>query len=206
MELAVAILGIVGGAAGAGSLLVAVWALVYARQSRDISNGAKQLSSTANDLSVASNRIAEEARDLATEANEYAHRSEQRETERHDVDWEMDWERPGRYLVTNGGEDSAYDVKVTVTIDDEEARGSAATLGPGESVALDFPHAAQEFVREVQEWNQRPTGYPYVGPSMIETSRYFHTQTYRILWSTQQGSPREDSQHGFTPLGDWNGI
>lgn len=96
-----------------------------AKAANKLAEDANQLAKSANRTSAESNTIAREANSIAVQANLLAEEantltkgSHARETERHDVRWEGDWEQLGRYVLVNKGDSEAHHVVAVVTVDD----------------------------------------------------------------------------------------
>lgn len=190
--------GVVGAVAGVGAL----W---YA-------HGANALSGKSNNLAKGSNDIALDARRIALDANEYSRRSEDRETERHDVWWEGGWVTEEVYRIYKRGDDAAHDVVATVTVDREEQTVRAAKMQE-EHGWLDFrfPGAAAKRAQDArdneaaarraaaaandplrQAW---PQSYVHAVAQSAPAVR-FQVITERIDWTTDRGTPRSHSNTG----------
>lgn len=206
VAVAALIVGIVGVVV---ACIAAVPAFIALRDARAAGAQAEE----ANALSRAANGKADESNRLAREANDLVAGQVARETERHDVDWDWDWEKPGVALVVNQGHEStAYDVRVTLRIDDEAVQGTAARVAPGEALRLEFPDALAEFVREVQELEEerrpRPapsTPWGFVPPTnlSLDPLRHLHHSWLTAHWITERGTPKQESVSGGTTyLGD----
>ena len=169
-------------AIGLGGLVVGVVGLVKAHH-------AQQAAEAANGIATAANAISEEA-------NEISRQIALRSTEEHDVDWECNWQEPCIYVVKNTGRDSATNVRVRVTVDNETVTVEAADVGHLSEVALTFPRALAAWREEESERlafeNRARTG-PRLTAPMLSLSPLFgndHHIRDRILWNTELGSPR----------------
>lgn len=197
--------GLVGAVAGVLGLGVAGWALHYSRDSRNIARDGSDDARTAIDLAEKSNTIAEEAKQVAEEANTISLRAEQRDTERHDVAWDLDWPEPGEYVLTNTGTDAARRVRVRVTVDMWEAVEQFDVVEGGGSVTVSVPEAAQEFrseqlrllraQRDAENERRRRAAQPFptvdLGFDVASTSLHMeftmHHIGYRVDWETDLG-------------------
>lgn len=213
MEIAGLVVGVLG-------LIVAAWALVYGKQSRDIARGGSDDATRAIELARESNTIAADAKHVAEEANTISLRAEQRDTERHDVDWDLDRTDPGDYFLTNTGTDDARNVRVRVAVDDWVSTATFDLIPGGESATVKVPEAAQGFRRELAEIRrakdraaaeerhrgERP--FPnlvasYGIPDYAMTMKYqMHHVSYRVDWQTTLGQHRDKSDQYTDSLGD----
>lgn len=182
------ILGAIFGGIGA---IVGLIALYYAHNAKSDANAGKGLAVEANDLARESNTIATDAKQLAAEANDISRRGEARDTERHDVHWEGDWDQPGVYILTKLGADEACYVKATVTYDDERITKTADTItNEGHQLVFKFHTAAADFQREVAEHTRRKRqddAYRIAGGSW---GMHPHRVEERVEWTTPQGNPK----------------
>lgn len=163
-----------------------------AKESTRIANDSNALAVKANDLSKQSNNIALGARELAQEANDIRRRGEARETERHDVHWDGDWEEPGVYVLTKLGSDEARDLTATVVYDGERMTQTADLMvGDDRRLVFQFPTAARDFRDEVRErQRQQDTADPYSLRSAMSWGLKPHWVVERVEWSTRQGNPK----------------
>ncbi|MFC9555541.1 hypothetical protein ACFTWF_32420 [Rhodococcus sp. NPDC056960] len=213
MDDVLAWLGAVGGVLGGGAgLTFGILALKQSKASnklaedaRDIAQRGEQLGTEANGLARESNSIAVDARQLAEEANTISKRGELRETERHDVHWEGDWVAPGRYALTNMGDDEAFDVRAVVTVDGEQAESRANSVpGRGGQLLFELPRAAQELRREIRERRARMrTPDPYGIDHAASLNAHIHTFTERVVWKSALGQQHvHEPKHSLGTLGD----
>lgn len=202
--------GIVGGGAGVVfgvlGLRAARIANKTAKNSSDLAERGEQIGLEANELAGEANRVAVDARELAEEANAIATRSERRETEVHDVRWEGAWEQPGRYVLTNVGEDEARLVRGRVTVDGEHADARADSVPAGGRLLFDLPGALEQFMREQDElaaWEQRvarnrsalvPEMRPY--PALTDILEH-------VVWHTALAQERTHDRK--SPISDLGG-
>jgi hypothetical protein len=188
----IGVVGIVVGGIGAATGIMAIgYALVAkgaADEANQIAGDSKNLAGEANNLARESNTIAVDARQLAEEANTYSHRAEARETERHDVHWDGEWEQPGTYVITKRGDDQAHDVKATVTADGEEVIVTADLLtDDGAILVFEFPNVAAAFRAEVRERARRPPAPFGMGQTW---GLHAHFVTERVVWTTRLNAPQ----------------
>ncbi|MFI0013696.1 MULTISPECIES: hypothetical protein [Streptomyces] len=222
--------GIIGGVAGVCGVFVA-WAslakakeanttakegLKLSRKANEIADAAKNLSDQANALSreanqesVTSNQLAHEANriavganQLAQEANDLFHQQERRGVESHDVRWNGRWVRPGVYHLRNDGTHTAYDVSVTVTVDEEQKRVTSPQVIGGGVLTLDFPEARLQHRVEQRRREEAERRRSYVNPQIIPE---FHSIEERAYWKTELGTPKEhEESHNLAGLGDFD--
>ena len=201
---------VAGPVVGLIGVAVAVWALVYSRQSRNLAAKSSEDSAKAVGLAEKSNEIAADAKGVAEEANTISRRAEDRETERHDVEWAHVNIEPGIYELRNDGTDTAHHVRVRFYVDEWSAVGERAVVAHGESVRVELAEVADEFEREMVEvraerrkeartaqlrkqdpymtnWVQDLSGFAAYNPL-----QYQHNVGYRAVWQTALGSQRTD--------------
>ncbi|MFH5229752.1 hypothetical protein [Antrihabitans spumae] len=183
---------------------LAIWALVYSKQSRDLAEQSSKESAKAIGLAEESNDIATDAKDVAEEANRISRRAEDRDTERHDVEWEHITAEPGVYELVNNGTDTAYRVRVSFWVGEWSANGACDEVGPGEAISVVIPEAVDEFelemteVREDRREEERvaqlrrndPLMRTWI-PGMVQvpdTYRFQHQTGYRAVWQTALGT------------------
>ncbi|ORM18308.1 hypothetical protein [Prescottella equi] len=198
MESTLLWLGTIGGVlSGVCALVFGILAFRHAKAAnllaQDASDTAKRgekLGADANNLAAESNRIAVDARQLAEEANTISTRAELRDTEVNDVRWVGRWEEPGRFLLTNRGEDEALRVKAAVTVDGEEATATADSVAGGESLVFDLPGARNQFHRERAEmirYEQAVARGDFAVPYPVAMP---NTILERVVWVTKLGKER----------------
>lgn len=161
-----------------------------AEESKQIAGESRNLAVEANDLARQSNNIATGARDMAKEANDIRRRSEARDTERHDVHWEGDWDTPGRYLLTKLGDDEARDVTATVVYDGLRGQQRVESIRDnGEQIVFEFPQAMADFQNELRDHQRRVQSQ---GPYNLGVPWGIHPHRVeeRVEWTTPQGNPR----------------
>lgn len=184
----VAVIGLVVGLAG---VALALRANSIAKQSRKHAERANQLSAESRDLAAESKGLAVRANELSEEANTLSHRTEARETERNDVDWESDWPAPGRYVLTNRGQDEAIRVRATVDVDGDEQVIEADRVGPGGTLTLEFPGPLEKRrsrLREIRREEAAARNSPF--PTFQPMRGMFVDWPYvweRITWQTPSG-------------------
>ena len=193
------IVGGVGSAAGIGALVYAHIANANAKKSGKAADDSKQLAEQANDLARESNTIATDARQLAEEANEFSRRGEARETERHDVHWGGDWDRPGVYALTKLGDDEAHAVTATVVYDGERVTQRADIITDnGHQLIFEFPTAVRDFRDEVRDHRRRREA-DTTGLGLGSTwGMNVHRVDHRVEWTTPNGNPRLHEDGGLT--------
>ncbi len=197
---------------------LAIWALVYSKQSRDLADKSSTDSTTAIGLAEQSNQIATDAKGLAEEANTISRRAEDRDTERHDVEWKHINIDPGVYELRNDGTDTAHKVRVRFCVDEWSAVGESDLVRPGEVIRAVIRDAADEFEREMvevregrrkqkrdEELRERD---PYMRNWIVNMSAPVyelprtHNVGYRAVWQTALGSPKDAEENGLEELAD----
>ena len=170
---AIALAGLIAGAAGAPA---AVIALIYAYI-------AHRESGEAND-------IADEAMKLARHANHIAARGEERETEQHDVFWEGAWDprQPGSYLLRKRGDAVAINVRARVSYrGDEQTASSECISEDGGTLTFRFDGALRDYRDEyAQRENAADSAFPDITGSAVLTRPVGE----RIEWLTSQGTAK----------------
>lgn len=194
---------IVAGAVGIAGLVVGIVGLVQARKAQStaananyIANDANTVSKQANRLASDANAISQRATGFAEEANELARTGHDRTTEQHDVRWESKWESPGVRVLTNAGLDTAYGVRIQITVDDEVVTADLDECDPGGIVRLDMPMAAEALEREnARDVKARQTrsgdGWVALGAPIKRNNHYFRE---RVFWRTLLGTPKEHDE------------
>ena len=130
----------IGGVAfGLTGLIVGWVSLVRSGKATEAAANANLVAKDANRISKDANSLSSEANDIAREANDLVDAGSLRAVEQHDVTWECRWERPGIYIVRNEGKDTATNVRVVVTVDDETVEATREQVAGGEFVHLKFP-------------------------------------------------------------------
>lgn len=207
--------GPVVGLAGVG---LAIWALVYSKQSRDIAQTSKTDSAKAIGLAEKSNEIAADAKGVAEEANTISRRAEDRDTERHDVEWAHVNIEPGVYELRNDGTDTAHRVRVRFHVDGWSVVGEGDAVGPGAAIRAYIPEATREFEREMDEVREERRAEeeverlrkadPYLTGWAISTSASVydpprtHNMGFRVVWQSALGSPKETEENWLEELAD----
>jgi hypothetical protein len=173
----------------------------------ELSRHANQESGKSNDLAHEANRIAVAANELAQEANNLFHHQERRGVESHDVHWDGEWISPGIYHLRNDGTHAAYEVRVTVTVDEEQVRAESARVDGGGHLTLDFPQARRQYVLERQD-SEEERSSSYAFPSLVIPalpSLNFHSIEERAYWKTELGTPKEHViSHNLASLGEFD--
>lgn len=208
---------------GLAGLVVGIVGLIQAKNARNsaadanvIAKDANAVARQVNMFAVDANGIARDSNALAEEANAITKREAERSAELHGIDWQTDWDTPGRYRVQNLGPDVAVSVRAQVTVDDETVSGEAEQLAKGEALTLEFPRALATYKREQQqrvddkEWQrtQRETGL-FGGrinslPIMSNLDPLHgsnHLIRDLLTWRSPAGNPhKRDEQHRFSRL------
>lgn len=175
--------------AGIGGVVVGSFGLNQARKARREAAASNLIAREANDISLGANAISKEA-------NEIARGSVERQTERHDVDWNSGWLRPGLYQLTNVGRDTAYDVHFQIEVDDWVERVDVNEVPPNQPVRIAFDEAGVAHDAEQKAGSSMRLGGGYM--PIINA----HWIRDRITWVTKLGSPRlHDETHKFSSLG-----
>jgi hypothetical protein len=134
---------------------------------------------------------------IAHDALKLSQDADARATEKHDVYWEGHWTAIGVYALTNMGNDSAHNVKASVTVDDEKVvRCSDEVIGGG-TLEFYFPRAEAAGYQEYREKhpNQNSLAMPILAPLHI------HLSYERITWETELGQDKiHESTSRFTSL------
>ncbi|ASR03676.1 hypothetical protein [Gordonia rubripertincta] len=214
---------IVGPLVGLVGVGLAIWALVVSKRFLKTARDGNEHADRAVELARESNTIAADAKQVAEEANTISLRAEQRDTERHDVDWDLDRGDPGDYVLTNTGTDDARNVRVRVAVDDWVSTATFDLIAGGESATVKVPEAAQRFQRELaeirrakeraaaEERRRREQPFPnlvasYGIPDYAMTMQYqMHHVSYRVDWQTTLGKHRDESDQYTDSLGDLPG-
>ncbi|MBB2993662.1 hypothetical protein FHR72_005173 [Mycolicibacterium iranicum] len=199
------VFGGIGSAIGIGAVVYAHIGNSIAKRSEQTAEDTKVLAEKANDLARESNTIATDAKQLAEESNDISRRGELRETERHDVHWEGDWETPGRYVLTKLGNDEAHHVTASVVYKAERlTRQTDLISDAGNVLIFEFPSALQDFHREAREHladlrAARASTYR-LGPI---GGRRAHRIEERVDWSTPRGNPRHHEDASLATFDRW---
>jgi hypothetical protein len=183
----------IGGLTGIGSLVIAARANRIAQQSREDARRANQIALDANIISAEANGIAVNANKFAEEANTIARLQDARTSERNDVVWDGNWPEPGRYVLTNNGQDEAIRVHTVVAVDGNEKQAVSDHIGPGESLIFAFEAAANQIDNKVKQRRrenaERPFGLATNGLHYLE---FGVGVSYRVTWVTHLGTPHVD--------------
>ena len=189
---------VVAGLFGITGFVVGLVGLHQARKAKEAAAGANIIAKDANWIASNANALSSESNMIAREANEIARASEVRATEQHDVTWECTWRSPGVYAVRNEGKQSAQDVWIQITVDDEIEEANVALVEGGEVVLLEMPlsKAVWEAERREDEERSRPqrVSGPFGSmaiPSLMGPELHWHFNRDRILWRTELGTPKE---------------
>jgi hypothetical protein len=194
---------IVAALVGISGLIVGIVGLVQAKSARSaaadanvIAKDANAVSKQANRLASDANAISQRANGFAEEANDLVRAGHDRTTEQHDVRWESRWETAGVRILKNAGLDTAYSVRVQVTVDDEVVTAHVDECAPGDIVRLDMPISAEALEREnARDKAARKTrsgnGWVAIGSPIKRDTHYFHE---RVFWRTELGTPREHDE------------
>jgi len=190
----------IGGLAISGISIVFAWLRTrssnkIAQQSNRIAESSKQKAEAANQLSAESNTIAREANRIAVDANQLAEDAnttarlrKARDEERNDVFWDGDWERPGRYVLTNTGQDEAHHVIAVVTVQDVQRTVERELVRGTEPIAFEFAEARDEFLRDKAERARRRQESRW--PSPIDSIPCSFFVVEHVTWRTELGIPR----------------
>ncbi|MGV2950860.1 hypothetical protein ACNPM8_01590 [Glutamicibacter sp. AGC46] len=199
------------------ALSSAIWAISASRSADKQAKEAGQKADTANQLSADSNVIAEdskriaiESRQIGEEALTLARATEARESDTSNVHWESDWKEPGTCTITNRGDDEAFNVRIVLTVDDEEIRKTVESIPGGGSVQIECPKARATYLREVRDFRtkerlhevERSRGFfTSLGPDTSQYRYHFHRE--RIDWVSQSGKPGFYDDEYTNSLGDF---
>lgn len=198
MDIVGIVTGCVGAVTGCVGIIYARYAHSDAKEALKQAQAANKLASDANLISAQANGIAVEANQLSQDANAISERSHAIQTERNDVDWEYDWEGPGRVRVTNIGEDEALNVHVRACCDDEVETAEGETVGKDESLTLMFHGARKEQIEyeaevaENEHHRDIPGKVPFamVAALLNPPIQPIHIVSIRVTWDTPMGSQR----------------
>jgi hypothetical protein len=174
---------------GIGGLVVGVISLTKAHQAKRAAERANDIASAANTISVAANLLSEEA-------NQISRQNALLSAEEHDVDWQCDWIEPGLYVATNGGRDTATQVRIQVTVDDETVTAESTFVHHLGKIVLEFPRALESWKEEEEARlsfeRQARNGPRLTSPVSIfpPLSSNIHSIRNRILWKTKLGTPK----------------
>ncbi|WP_285033866.1 hypothetical protein [Mycolicibacterium sp. lyk4-40-TYG-92] len=179
---------IVGGIGSVAGILALVYAHIAnnnAKRSITVAGESRDLAVEANDLSRQSNTIATGAREIAQDANDISRRSEARETERHDVRWEEQWvsKQNGFYAIVKRGNDVAYHVKATATLDKGEHVVEADTVTE-DGTQLRFRFGSEVYDRDKAALDEALRARSFSVPLRM------HAVDVRIEWTTALGTPK----------------
>jgi hypothetical protein len=191
-DISALIVGGIGSIAGIVALIYAHIAYTGSKESTRIANEGRDLAVEANDIARQSNTIATGAREIAQDANEISRRGEARETERHDVHWEGDWDQPGRYVLTKLGDDEACYIKATITYDDEKVTKTVESIrGSGQQLVFEFPTAVADFRREAADHTRQLQVASNATFNLgVPWGQHLHSVVERVEWTTPQGNPK----------------
>lgn len=194
---------IVSGIFGVSGLIVGLVGIAQARKAKQAATAANLIAKDANAVSRQANKLASDANAIsqratgyAEEANQLARAGQDRTTEQHDVRWQSKWESPGVRVLTNVGLDTAYWVRVQLTVDDEVVTGKFDDCTPGEILRLDMPGAAAALEREnTRDARARQTrsgnGSIQLGGPIKRDTHYFRE---RVFWRTLLETPKEHDE------------
>ena len=165
---------------GLGSLAVGTIGLVKAHQAKGAADEA--------------NRIAVRANDIAGEANDIAKRGELRQSEKHDVDWDCGWRKPGIYVLTNAGRDVALNVRIRITVAGVTEAADVKRVEPAGEVILEIPNAlalwrTDEAERETFERGRKAQSGVY-GSFIVPPMSLGHAIRDYVMWTTELDTPK----------------
>ena len=168
-----------------------------AKDANEKADAANKLSADANVIAKESQRIAEESGVVGKEALTVAQRAELRQSDTSNIHWEGDWQQPGLYTFTNRGDDEALNVRIILTVDEEEVRVTKERVPGGGTVDVECPQAAETFKRERSErmmqelkeqaLRKRGAIHGIGAMNIVKYSSHFIGE--RIDWVTQSGKP-----------------
>lgn len=140
---------------------------------------------------------------IAHDALQLSKDADARATEKHDVYWEDGWTAIGVYVLTNMGNDSAHNVKASITVDDEKVVMCADEVIGGGKLMFNFPKAEAAGNQEYREKhpNQNPLVRDSDSPSVGMATSFVnqtpaiasfrsHSLVQRITWETELGQGR----------------
>lgn len=204
------------------SLLVSfasvVWAVHATRGSNKSAQDAIDKAETANQLSAEANVIAEDSKSIAVdsrkigeEALAVARRTELRESDTSNIHWEGDWKEPGTYVITNKGDDEALNVRIILTVDEEEIRFTQESIPGGGCVEIECPQARTAYFRELREYRSKKRAFEQGGGMrnfMMPVNAFEYSSHYigeRINWVSSTGKPGvHDESYSLSSLGDFD--
>lgn len=182
-----------------------------AQNAIDKAEAANQLSAEANVIAENSKSIAVDSRKIGEEALAVARRTELRESDTSNIHWEGDWKEPGTYVLTNKGDDEALNVRIILTVDQEEVRCAEESIPGGGSVEIECPQARSTYLREVREYRTKKRAYEQGGrmsqfmmpPNTLEYTHHYIGE--RIDWISRTGKPGvHDEGYSLSSLGDFD--
>lgn len=190
---------IIAGLFGITGFIVGLVGLHHAKQAKEAAAGANLIAKDANTIANGANTLSTEANTIAREANDIVRGSEVRASEQHDVTWDCNWKSPGLYAVRNEGKQTAYNVRIQVTVGDEVEEASLDLVEGGKTILLEMPkskaiwEAEQRAEEERRRPRQRSTGLfgGLDAPNISVPAFNYHYMRDRILWRTELGTPRE---------------
>lgn len=195
-----------------------VWAVHATRGSNKSAQKAIDKAEAANQLSAEANVIAEDSRSIAVdsrkigeEALAVAHRTELRESDTSNIHWEGAWKEPGIYVLTNKGDDEAVNVRIILTVDQEEVRCAEESIPGGGSVEIKCPQAREAYLRELRDYKSKKRAYEQGGGMsrfMMPPNTFEYGQHYigeRVDWVSKANRPGvHDQSFGLSMLGDFD--
>lgn len=188
---------------GIAGLVVGLIGLHHARKASEaaalanlVAKGANDLSRQSNNLAADANALSQRANGYAEEANDLAKSGHGRAIEQHDVRWEARWVAPGMYVLKNAGLDTAYSVRVQITVDDEVESAEVAQCPPQSEIRMEMPKSREALERENERDKRVGTtrsgaGWLIVGGPI---KRDTHHIRERVFWRTALGTPKEHDQ------------
>lgn len=127
--------------------------------------------------------------EVSEKTHALAEASERRAVERTDFDWRWHWQEPGQIAVYNSGRSRAFDVTIAVMVDDlGEVVLEIDEMTQNKPVFMEIPFVADLLKRDRRaEQSRRDQMYAPIAQLPQ------HATYVRILWTTEAGTPREES-------------
>lgn len=173
---------------GLGGLVVGIIGLVQASRAHAVAKAASKAADGANELSAEANSIAREANQLSKSSAEQAH-------ERHDVLWDAGLVDEGILAVRNLGRDTAYDVLIRVTFEQEPPlEEEAAEVARHDEIRFEMPAVAEQLRQDrLEDATPLPPGIIIAMP----TTRMYRLDV-EVSWVSASGRAYSDANVGGT--------
>lgn len=181
--MAALVIAIIAAAIAVGGLVVGIIGLVQASRAHAVAKAASKAADGANDLSAEANGIAREANQISKSSAEQAH-------ERHDVRWDADLVDDGVLAVRNIGRDTAFDVLIRVTFNQEPPlEEEAAEVARHDELRFEMPAVVEQLRQDrLEDAMPTPRGIIATGLNM---------RTYRldveVSWVSESGRAYSDA-------------